>query len=139
MPLVLATTTGLVPIALNSTVTGGNLRLTWDNSAGFKLQSATTLSPANWTDVPGATQDNGFPPRPLRLDDRRSEGESQYVRVHDLALDLPDPPAGPPNKIPTLESARLGPETLVVRVRGLGAHAHRPRCIAHRRLRVALE
>jgi phage tail sheath protein FI len=68
---------------------------------------------STWTDVPGATQDDGFPPRPLRLDDRRSEGESGYVRVHDLALDLPDPPAPAPNKIPTLESARVGPETLL--------------------------
>ncbi len=68
---------------------------------------------STWTDVPGATDDNGFPPRQLRLDDRRSEGESRYVRVHDLALDLPDPPKPKPNKIPTLESPRVGPETLL--------------------------
>jgi phage tail sheath protein FI len=44
---------------------------------------------------------------PLRLEDRRPEGQSWYVRVHDLAQDiLPDPR-------PTLESVRLGPETLV--------------------------
>lgn len=51
----IATTVGLVPVPISFTTTGGNLRLTWDNSAGFKLQSATTLAPANWTDVPGAT------------------------------------------------------------------------------------
>jgi hypothetical protein len=51
----IATTVGLVPIPLSFTTSGGNLRLTWDNSAGFKLQSATTLTPPNWTDVPGAS------------------------------------------------------------------------------------
>jgi len=51
----IATTAGLVPVPLSFSASGGNLRLTWDTSAGFKLQSATTLSPANWTDVPGAT------------------------------------------------------------------------------------
>ena len=50
----IATTVGLVPVPLSFTVTGGNLRLTWDTSAGFKLQSATSLSLQNWTDVPGA-------------------------------------------------------------------------------------
>lgn len=68
---------------------------------------------STWLDVPGATEDNGLTPRPLRLEDRRSEGESRYVRIHDLALDLPDPPKPAPNKIPTLESKRVGPETLV--------------------------
>jgi uncharacterized protein len=44
---------------------------------------------------------------PLRLEDRRPEGQSWYIRVHDLGQDvLPDPTA-------TLESIRLGPETLV--------------------------
>src|SRR3954468_14242458 len=45
---------GLVPVPLSFTTTGGNLRLTWDTSAGFKLESATSLSAQNWTDVPGA-------------------------------------------------------------------------------------
>lgn len=45
---------------------------------------------------------------PLRLDDRRPEGESWYVRVHDLAQDLAEP-----GRTTTLESVRLGPETLV--------------------------
>jgi phage tail sheath protein FI len=44
---------------------------------------------------------------PLRLEDRRSEGQSWYIRVHDVGQDvLPDPR-------PTLESIRLGPETLI--------------------------
>ncbi len=44
---------------------------------------------------------------PLRLEDRRPEGQSWYIRVHDFGQDvLPDPTA-------TLESIRLGPETLV--------------------------
>jgi phage tail sheath protein FI len=43
---------------------------------------------------------------PLRLADRRSEGESWYIRVHDVAQDLPD-------STPTLESIRLGPEPLL--------------------------
>jgi phage tail sheath protein FI len=43
----------------------------------------------------------------LRLEDRRPEGQSWYIRVHDLGQDvLPDPTA-------TLESIRLGPEALV--------------------------
>ena len=45
---------------------------------------------------------------PLRLDDRRPEGESWYVRVHDLAQDLTEPA-----RTTALESVRLGPETLV--------------------------
>lgn len=45
---------------------------------------------------------------PLRLSDRRPEGESWYVRVHDLAQDLTEP-----SRTTTLESIRLGPETLV--------------------------
>lgn len=44
---------------------------------------------------------------PLRLEDRRPEGQSWYIRVHDVGQDvLPDPTA-------TLESIRLGPETLI--------------------------
>jgi len=44
---------------------------------------------------------------PLRLEDRRPEGQSWYIRVHDVGQDvLPDP-------IPTLEGIRLGPETLI--------------------------
>jgi hypothetical protein len=44
---------------------------------------------------------------PLRLEDRRPEGQSWYIRAHDVGQDvLPDPTA-------ILESIRLGPETLV--------------------------
>jgi hypothetical protein len=45
---------------------------------------------------------------PLRLADRRPEGESWYIRVHDLAQDLVEP-----TRTTTLESVRLGPEALV--------------------------
>lgn len=45
---------------------------------------------------------------PLRLYDRRPEGESWYARVRDSALDLP-----PANIQAALDSIRLGPETLV--------------------------
>jgi hypothetical protein len=58
---------------------------------------------------PGATEDNGRPPRPLRLVDRRSQGESRYVRVYDLGKDA----TGPGEPEATLESIRLGPEPLV--------------------------
>jgi len=44
---------------------------------------------------------------PLRLADRRPEGESWYVRVHDLAQDLPEPA-----RTTALESVRFGPEAL---------------------------
>jgi Bacteriophage tail sheath protein len=44
---------------------------------------------------------------PLRLFDRRPEGESRYVRVHDLAQDLVEPA-----RTTALESVRLGPEAL---------------------------
>jgi len=45
---------------------------------------------------------------PVRLSDRRPEGESRYVRVHDTAQDLPEPV-----RTTTLGSIRLGPENLV--------------------------
>jgi hypothetical protein len=45
---------------------------------------------------------------PARLSDRRPEGESWYIRVHDLAQDLAEP-----QRTQTLQSVRLGPETLV--------------------------
>jgi len=45
---------------------------------------------------------------PLRLYDRRSEGESWYVRVRDAAQSLTEPA-----RTTALESTRLGPETLV--------------------------
>jgi phage tail sheath protein FI len=45
---------------------------------------------------------------PIRPSDRRTEGESRYIRVHDLAQDLAEP-----TRTTTLESVRLGPETLV--------------------------
>jgi len=44
---------------------------------------------------------------PHRLEDHRPEGESWYVRVHDLAQDLQEP-----NRTTSLESIRRGPETL---------------------------
>jgi hypothetical protein len=43
-----------------------------------------------------------------RLSDNRTEGESWYIRVHDLAQDL-----GAATRLSTLESVRLGPEMLV--------------------------
>jgi phage tail sheath protein FI len=43
----------------------------------------------------------------LRLSDRRPEGESAYIRVHDTAQDLADPA-----KTTALESVRVGPEAL---------------------------
>ncbi len=61
-----------------------------------------------WNSAPGTTVDDGFPQRPLRLSDRRSEGESWYVRVRDLAQDLAEP-----QRTAALESIRLGPETLI--------------------------
>lgn len=45
---------------------------------------------------------------PVRLSDRRPEGDSWYIRVHDLAQDLAEP-----QRTQTLQSIRLGPETLV--------------------------
>ncbi len=45
---------------------------------------------------------------PLRLADRRPEGESWYIRVHDLAQDLLEPTC-----TQRLESVRMGPETLI--------------------------
>jgi len=65
-----------------------------------------------WDTLPGTTTDHDH--RPLRREDRRSEGESHLIRVRDLAQNLheglPDPP---PYRIPTLESLRPGPESLV--------------------------
>jgi phage tail sheath protein FI len=54
---------------------------------------------------------------PSRLSDRRPDGESWYVRVRDLAQDLPEgPPAAAPYRLPTLNSIRLGPEPLTNRL-----------------------
>jgi uncharacterized protein len=52
-----------------------------------------------------AAVDDALPPRALRLDDRRSEGESRYVRVYDLGKDVVG--AGQPDA--TLRSLRPGP------------------------------
>lgn len=63
-----------------------------------------TVIGATWSPTPGTTRDDAPPPlqRPLRREDRRSEGESRYVRVRDEAAS------------PTVrESIRLGPEALV--------------------------
>jgi phage tail sheath protein FI len=58
-----------------------------------------------FSSVPGTTLDDDG--KPLRLYDRRSEGESWYVRVRDVAQDLTEP-----DRTDALEKARLGPETL---------------------------
>ena len=59
-----------------------------------------------FSSTPGTTVDDDQ--NPLRLYDRRSEGESWYVRVRDAAQSLAEP-----DRTTALESARLGPETLV--------------------------
>jgi uncharacterized protein len=59
-----------------------------------------------FSSTPGTTVDDDQ--KPLRLYDRRSEGESWYVRVRDAAQGLTEP-----DRTNALESARLGPETLV--------------------------
>lgn len=48
------------------------------------------------------------PSAPTRLSDRREEGESWFIRVHDVAQDLPEP-----TRTTALHGIRLGPETLV--------------------------
>jgi hypothetical protein len=58
-----------------------------------------------WTPGPTQQDDDGHP---LRLEDRRSEGEARYIRVRDLAQDLAEP-----QRTTALESIRLGPEPLV--------------------------
>jgi phage tail sheath protein FI len=45
---------------------------------------------------------------PRRLSDRRPEGESWYIRVHDRAQDLTEP-----TRTQTLEGVRVGPEALI--------------------------
>ena len=64
-----------------------------------------TVLGATW--VLGASQDAAG--RPLRLEDRRSEGESRYVRVFDFDRNVTG--AGQPQA--TLQSIRLGPEPLL--------------------------
>jgi hypothetical protein len=59
-----------------------------------------------FSSTPGTTVDDDQ--KPLRLYDRRSEGESWYVRVRDAAQSLAEP-----DRTDALESTRLGPETLV--------------------------
>ena len=44
----------------------------------------------------------------IRQSDRRPDGDSWYIRVHDLAQDLTEP-----TRTTTLESDRLGPEALI--------------------------
>lgn len=46
------TVTGFAPVVLNAANSGGNLNLSW--SGVYKLQSSPSLTPAVWTDVPGA-------------------------------------------------------------------------------------
>ncbi len=59
-----------------------------------------------FSSTPGTVLDDDQ--KRLRLYDRRSEGESWYVRVRDAAQSLTEP-----NRTTALESVRLGPETLV--------------------------
>lgn len=77
-----------------------NLSLDPRHSRYVHTVIGTTFSP-----LTGTTED--LDQRPLRISDRRSEGESLYVRVRDLAQDLAEPA-----RTTALESARLGPETL---------------------------
>jgi uncharacterized protein len=58
-----------------------------------------------FSSTPGTTVDDDQ--KALRLYDRRSEGESWYVRVRDAAKSLAEPA-----RTTALESVRLGPETL---------------------------
>lgn len=58
----------------------------------------------SWNDAIGTEDDDG---NPLRKGDRRSEGESLYIRVRDRAQDLLEPA-----RTDTLESIRRGPEEL---------------------------
>ena len=58
-----------------------------------------------WTVTPAWVDDDG---RALRKSDNRSEGESQYIRIRDLAQDLIEPA-----RTAALQSIRLGPEFLV--------------------------
>ena len=46
--------------------------------------------------------------KPLQLEDRRSEGASEYIRVRDLAQDLQDP-----QRTTEVESIRMGPQIFV--------------------------
>ena len=69
-----------------------------------------TVIGTTWDDAAGAMHDHSG--RPLRLSDRRPEGESWYIRVRDWAFldpDLPDDNA----RQAVIESVRLGPETLM--------------------------
>ncbi len=50
---------------------------------------------------------------PRRASDHRQEGESWYVRIHDPANELLEPPAPAPTRTATLHSVRPGPEALV--------------------------
>jgi phage tail sheath protein FI len=58
-----------------------------------------------WTESPAFLDDDG---RPLRKVDHRSEGESQYIRVRDLAQDWREP-----DRTTELQRDRLGPEFLI--------------------------
>jgi len=78
-----------------------NLSLDQRHSRYVHNVIGTTFSSA-----PGTTLDDDQ--KPLRLYDRRSEGESWYVRVRDAAQGLTEP-----DRTTALESTRLGPETLV--------------------------
>jgi len=81
-----------------------NLSLDPRHSRYVHTAMGTTFSP-----VTGTTEDDDQ--KPLRISDRRSEGESLYVRVRDVAQDLTEP-----DRTNALESSRLGPETLTDRL-----------------------
>jgi phage tail sheath protein FI len=57
----------------------------------------------------GSTIDDALPPQPLRLEDRRAQGESRYLRIFDVGKRVTG--AGEPDN--TLHSLRLGPELLM--------------------------
>jgi hypothetical protein len=58
-PLIYAFTLQLTSPLLNCSVSGSNLTFSWDpNVTGYVLESATQLSPPNWTPVPGVTNNS---------------------------------------------------------------------------------
>jgi phage tail sheath protein FI len=69
--------------------------------------------------APGATEDDDG--EPLRISDRRSQGESSYIRVRDVAQSLADPA-----RITMLRSIRIGPEFLNDTINGRQEPARRP-------------
>ncbi len=61
----LTTASGIAVVAsplLHITATGGALNLSWTGESGMVLQQATSLAPANWTDVPGTDGAGSYSP-----------------------------------------------------------------------------